>query len=187
MFWPSDEYSGMTLVVKSTADSHTISQRVQEAVSHIDKEEPVSEPQTLQALIDQSIAQRRFNAYLLSGFAGLSIILALVGIYGLITYIVSSRSREIAIRLALGAQHGHVLRLLILTILPFAVVGIVLGMVLSVSLTKVTASLLFGISALDPMTFILLPAVMILVIVLACLHPAKRALRIDPNHVLRQE
>jgi putative ABC transport system permease protein len=187
MFWPSDEYSGMTLVVKSTADSYTISQRVQEAVSHIDKEEPVSEPQTLQGLVDQSIAQRRFNAYLLSGFAVLSVILALVGIYGLISYIVSSRSREIAIRLALGARPGHVLRLLLLTILPFAVVGIVLGMALSVSLTKVTASLLFGISALDPVTFILLPAAMSLVIVLACLHPAKRALRIDPNHVLRQE
>lgn len=187
MFWPSDEYSGMTLVVRATADSHIISRSVQEAVSRIDKEEPVSEPQTLQDLVDQSIAQRRFNAYLLSGFAGLSVVLALVGMYGLISYIVSSKSRDIAVRLALGAQHGHVLRLLLFAILPFAFIGILLGMALSFSLTKLMASLLFGISAVDPVSFILLPVALFVLTVMACLRPATRAVQIDPNQVLRQE
>jgi putative ABC transport system permease protein len=187
MFWPTDEYSGMTLTVRATADSRTILQRVQEVVSRIDKEEPISEPETLQDLVDQSIAQRRFNAYLLSGFAGLSVVLALVGIYGLISYIVSSRSRDLAIRLALGARHGHVLRLLLFAILPFSFIGILFGMALSFSVTKVMARLLFGISALDPVSFILLPVALFVLTVIACLRPATRAGQINPNQVLRQE
>ncbi len=187
MFWPARQYREMTLVVRTAGDPRTASQALRSAVAEIDKEQPLSDVQTLQQMVDHSIAQRRFNTYVLSGFAGLSIILALVGVYGLISYIISSRTREISIRLSLGAQRMHVLWAVLAPIVPFAAIGIFLGLLLSFLLRKLVVSLLFGISPLDPITYVTLPAMIAMLILCTCLRPGWKAAHIDPIKTLRQE
>jgi putative ABC transport system permease protein len=187
MFWPAREFSEMTLALKTATDPRAVLQSMRQVVSEIDKEQPLSDVQTLQHMVDHSIAQRRFNTFLLSGFAGLSIILALVGVYGLISYIISSQTRNIGIRLTLGAQQKHIFSNLILEILPFAISGVLLGLLFSSLTKKLIASLLFGVSALDPATYVILPIVLLILVFLTCLLPVWRAARVEPIKVLRHE
>jgi len=156
-------------------------------VAEIDKDQPVSDAQTLQYMVDHSISQRRFNMLLLSGLAGFAIVLALAGVYGLISYVISSRSRDLGIRLALGAQRKHVFASLLSQILPFAAIGIVFGLLLSLLTKQFITTLLFEISALDPATYIALPIALMALAVLTCAFPAWRAARTNPVKILRQE
>ncbi len=187
MFWPARQFPELTLVVRTTSDPSGVLPTLQKAVAEIDKEEPLSDVQTLQHMVDHSISQRRFNMLLLSGFAGLSIVLALVGVYGLVSYIISLRTRDIGIRLTLGAQRKHIFSSLVLEILPFAATGILLGLLLSLLAKKLITDLLFAISAVDPATYFSLPIVLMALALLTCLVPAWRAARMDPANVLRQE
>ena len=185
MFWPARQFSDLTLVVRTKENMGATLLEVRQAVANIDKQQPISDVQTLQQMVDHSIAQRRFNTYLLGVFAGLSIILAVLGVYGLLSYVIAFHNRDIGIRLALGAQRLDIGRFLIGAMLPFAITGIVLGVLLSFLLKALIAHLLFGINVLDPITYTSVPAVMALVIVSACLHPSWRAMRIAPAEALR--
>ena len=187
MFWPTRQFSEMTLVVRTPMKSSIALQKVRQAIVEVDKEQPLSDIQTLQQIVDHSVAQRRFNTYLLTGFAGLSIFLALVGVYGLISYAISSRKKEIGIRLALGAQRTNIWQFLFFAAFPFTALGIFLGLLLSFLLKRLITNLLFGISALDPVTYVAVPVAMVFLILVACVRPSLRAARTPPSDVLRQE
>jgi ABC-type antimicrobial peptide transport system permease subunit len=187
MFLPARQFPEMTLAARTTAAPATVLPMLQQSIAEIDKEAPLSDVQTLELMINHSISQRRFNMLLLSGFAGLSIILALVGIYGLISYTISSRARDIGIRLTLGAQRRHILGSLVLQILPFVMTGIILGLVFSFLAQKLIAGLLFGIATLDSGTYVSLPLILLALALAICAFPGWRAARLEPVSVLRQE
>jgi putative ABC transport system permease protein len=187
MFWPARQFSDMTIVARTVNDPAATLPALPKVVAEIDKDQPVADVQTLQYMVDHIISQHRFNMLLLSGLAGLGIVLALAGVYGLISYVISSHQRDLGIRLALGAQRKHVFSALLLQILPFAAIGVVLGLLLSLLTKRLIADLLFEISALDPATYIALPIALMTLAVLTCALPAWRAARMNPVKILRQE
>jgi putative ABC transport system permease protein len=139
------------------------------------------------AYLAQSIAQRRFNMLLLAVFAGLALLLAAVGIYGVISYSVAQRQREVGIRMALGARPGHVLALIVRQGMRPALLGLVAGIFAAAGLTRFMRSLLFQVSANDPLVFIGVALVLALVAAAACFFPARRAAHLDPVITLRSE
>jgi putative ABC transport system permease protein len=187
MFWPASQFPDMTLVLKTASDPAAVMTSLQKTVADIDDQQPLSDVQTFTHIVEQSISQRRFNMLLLSGFAALSIVLALVGVYGLVAYMISSRLRDIGIRITLGAQPKHVFYSLVLEILPFAAGGILIGLFLAILAKKLISGLLFGVSALDLPTYVSLPLVLIALAVIVCVLPAARAARTEPANVLRHE
>jgi predicted permease len=191
MFWPARDFQEMTLALRTAGDPAAATTTLQKAVAEIDKDQPLSDVQTFAHIVAHSISQRRFNMLLLGGFAGLSILLALVGVYGLVSYIISSRLRDIGIRVTLGAQPKHVFSALVLEILPFAATGLVLGVLASLLMSllakKLITGLLFGISAFDLPTYLGLPLALIALAVVTCVLPAARAARTEPANVLRHE
>lgn len=187
MFWPTRGYSEMTLAMRTYGQSTALIPSLRQTISTTDKELPLSDVQTLRQMVDHSIAQRRFNTFLLSIFAGLGILLAVVGVYSLISYIVSSQTRNIGIRSALGARPQHILAALIFQIVPFAAAGLFLGLILSFITRKLIANLLFGVSVLDPMAYLSSPVILMVLILLACLRPVWRASRLEPAQILRRE
>ena len=138
-------------------------------------------------LVSEAAARRRFQTTLLTAFSGMAMLLGMVGIYGLLAYSVKQRTAEIGVRIALGAPRGHVLRMILRQGLQLTVVGLLLGLAGALALTRVLASSLFGVSALDPITFAAVPALLLLVTIAACLVPARRAAKVDPMRTLRYE
>jgi putative ABC transport system permease protein len=137
-------------------------------------------------ILDRSLASRRFSADLVGGFAGLAVLLASIGIYGLLAYMVSQRSREIGIRMALGAGRGGVLKLFLQKGIVLAGLGIVAGMVVSASTASLMGSLLYGVRPHDPAVFVIVPLLLFAVAVLASYLPARRATKVDPMIALRE-
>jgi putative ABC transport system permease protein len=135
----------------------------------------------------ESVLAQRFSMTLLGVFAGMALVLASVGIYGVLSYIVGQRTREIGIRIALGARRSHVLRWVMVEGAQMAVVGVVVGVVAALGLTRLMAGLLYGVSAVDPVTFACVAGVLLIVALVACYIPAYRAMRVDPIVVLREE
>ena len=133
------------------------------------------------------MASQRFNAGLFGGFAALAMILAAIGIYGVLAYSVNQRTREIGLRMALGAERSDVLRLILRQGMTLAVEGMALGLAGALALTRVLRSLLFGVSATDPFTFVGITLLLTAVAFLACYWPARRAARVDPMEALRYE
>jgi ABC-type antimicrobial peptide transport system permease subunit len=158
---------------------------IREALRSIDPKLPISELKTLQALVDKAVSPRRFLVLLLAGFAGFALLLASLGIYAVISYSVTQRVQEIGIRMALGASAVDVQRRILLRTLGLAALGLALGMVASRALTSTLESLLFGVTAGDPVTFVEIGALLIVVAALAGYFPARRASRIDPMVALR--
>ena len=156
-------------------------------ITTMDKEQPVYNIRPMTQLLDESVARRRFNMMLLGGFALLALLLASIGIYGVISYTVAQRTREIGIRIALGAQIGDVIRLILKQGLLLALVGLAAGLVVAFFITKLMSSLLFGVSATDPVTFGTVALILFIVALLACYIPARRAANVDPNVALRYE
>jgi putative ABC transport system permease protein len=179
----------LTLVVRAAggADPAALTAAVRGAVQAVDPEQPVFDIKTMDQWISETIAQRRLNMILLGIFALVALLLAAVGIYGVISYSVTQRTHEIGVRMALGAQRSDVLKMILGQGIGLTLAGIGIGLVGALFLTRLMASLLFGVSAADPLTFIIVPILLTAVSLLACYIPARRATRVDPMIALRYE
>ena len=180
-------FDAQDLVVKTDVDPASLAATVRNAVWEIDKDQPVSNIKTMEEILADSIARQRFSMLLLAIFAAVALVLAGVGIYGVMSYSVAQRTREIGIRMALGAQTGAVLKLAIGYGMKLVIAGLVIGLIAAFALTRVMATLLFGVTATDPMTFALISLLLIAVAVLASYVPARRATRVNPIIALRYE
>jgi len=188
-YWPHPEltYSQMTLAIRTTGDPMHLSLAVQQQLRELDKDQPVSQIRTMDQWMADSTSQARFNTVLLATFAGVALLLAVVGIYGVMAYSVTQRTREFGIRMALGAQIADVLRLVTREGFSLALAGVALGLILSLAMTQLLRSLLFQVSALDPWVFGGVAALLSVVALGACLIPARRATHVDPMVALRYE
>jgi len=184
-----DANNYMDFVVRTTGNPVVALGQVRAALSQIDQQLFPIQPQTMDQIIDQSPAVflRRYPSYLIGCFAALALLLASIGLYGLVSYSVSERTREIGVRVALGAQQEDVLRLVLSHGLRLAVVGVVVGIVAALGITRLMSSLLYNVQASDPVTFFGVAVLLSLVGLLACYMPARRALRVDPVVALRHE
>ena len=175
------------LVVRTKSDPALIASAVRKAVWSVDKDQPVSNVRTLDQVFAAAISQERFQALMLGLFAALALLLACVGLYGVISYAVVQRTHEIGVRMALGAQPLDVLRLVIRQGMMLTLAGLVAGIVAGTFVTRVLSDLLFGVTPRDPLTFAGVPVLLLVVAFLACYIPARRATRIDPLTALRCE
>src|ERR1700723_1284227 len=177
----------MRLVVRSDGDPTLLTGAVRGVVESVDPNQPVTEVSSMDEFLAIVMAQRRLNMALLAFFAAIAAILAAVGIYGVMSYVVTQRSHEIGIRIALGAEPRDVLRMIVGEGMKLAVLGLVIGLVAAVIVTKYLESQLYGIRARDPLTFVSVAAGLSLVALAACYFPARRATRVDPLSALRYE
>lgn len=175
------------LVVKTDVEPASIAATVRNAVWSVDKDQPVSNIQTMEEILADSIARQRFSMLLLAIFAAVAMVLAGVGIYGVMSYSVAQRTHEIGIRMALGAQTGAVLKLAVGYGMTLVIIGIVIGLVAAFLLTRLMSTLLFGVTATDPTTFTLISLLLIGVAAIASYIPARRATKVDPIIALRYE
>jgi len=178
---------GVALVLRTTGDPLSLATSLRRAVHEVDPALPVYQVMTMDERLSNSVAARRFNLLLLGGFAVLALVLAGVGVYGVISYVVTARTHEVGIRMALGAQRVDVLRLFIKQGMVRVLIGVGLGLFGAFALTRVMTSMLFGVSANDPTTFAVVASLLCLIAVMACYFPARRAARVDPLVALRHE
>jgi putative ABC transport system permease protein len=177
----------MNLIVKSSVAPAALASAVREVVNTIDKDEPLAQTSTMEQLVSDSVATRRVTLVLLGLFSGLALILAAIGIYGVISYSVAQRTQEIGIRVALGAQRNGLMAMILKQGLRTALLGIGIGLVAALGLTQLMKSLLFGIGATDPLTFVSVAATLLFVALAASYLPARRAMRVDPLVALKYE
>jgi putative ABC transport system permease protein len=176
-----------TIVVKTDNQSVAMTNAIRNEILAVDKDQAVFNVTTLEQLLGESILLRRFFMLLLAGFALLALGLAAVGIYGVMSYVVTQRTPEIGLRMALGAQVSDVLRLIVGNGMKLALIGIAIGLAGACALTRLLAELLFGVSATDARTFVVVSGVLAAVVLLACYIPARRATKVDPLVALRYE
>jgi putative ABC transport system permease protein len=177
----------MTVVIAAAGDPLALAPAVEREVSRLDKALPVSDVATLEQVLDERLSARRFQAFVLALFAAVALALAVVGIYGVVSYHVELRTQEIGVRMALGAPAERILRMVVGQVLALALPGLAVGLAGALVLTRFLRSLLFGVSASDPATFATVAALLAAVAVAAGLPPARRAARLDPVEVLRRE
>jgi putative ABC transport system permease protein len=182
-----DPAGSMDVVLRTIGDPLALSNSAREAVWSLDRDLPIPRIQTMEQNLSARVAQRRLNMLLLGLFASVALILAAVGIYGVMSYAVTQRRNEIGIRMALGAQAGDVVGLVLKHGMALTLVGVAIGLISTFMLTRLMASLLFGVSATDPITFAAIAALLIGVALVACWIPARRATRGDPMAALRCE
>jgi putative ABC transport system permease protein len=175
------------LIVKSRIDSRSLADPMRRQVMLVDKDQPLFSIQTMQDVVADSVSNRAFQTVLLGLFAAVAMTLAIIGIYGVISHSNAQRTHEIGIRMALGAQRRDVMRLILVQGARLALVGIAIGLLAAFGLTRLMASLLYGISPSDPLTFAIVAIVLLGVALLACYIPARRAMRVDPMVALRYE
>ena len=175
----------MTVVVRASGDARALQRSVRGVVQALDKNAPVYGVRTVEEILDRSVATPRFNTLLLGLFAAVALVLTAVGLYGVISCSVSENTQQIGIRVALGAQRGDVLRLIVGQGLMLAIAGVVIGLVASYGLTRLMSSLLFGVGSTDPWTFTGVAVLLMFVTALACYVPARRAMDVDPMEALR--
>jgi putative ABC transport system permease protein len=176
-----------TLIVRTQGDPMALSGSLRSAVWAVDKDQPVWKIRTEESLLDLSVGPRRFLMLLLEIFSALSLVLATIGIYGVISYSTGQRIQEIGVRIALGAQKRDVLRLVLGEGLWIAALGVGIGALAALGLSRFLASQLYGVSAGDPGTFAAAAALLTLVSLLACYIPARRATKVDPISALRHD
>ena len=177
----------MALAVRTAADPASISNAVREQVVAMDRDLPLYHIATMDQLVSESVAQPRLNLSLIAAFAALALLLAAVGVYGVMAYAVSQRTQEFGIRMALGASRSDVLKQVILEGGRLAALGLALGLVAALALTRLMASLLYGVAPSDPVALIAAAVVLAVVAFAACYLPARRATRVDPMEALRYE
>jgi len=189
LYVPIDQMpmNSMTMVIHTTPEPLSLSNAVRDQVLAIDPNQPIYDVRTMEQRVAEVLSISRALMFLFSSFAGLALILAAVGIYGLVSYSVSQRTHEIGIRMALGAQRGHVWRLILRTGVILALGGIGIGVAGAIALTRFLSSLLYGVTATDTMTFVIVSVALFAIAVAACLIPARRATRVEPLIALRHD
>ncbi len=188
-YWPQPEltYSGMTMVIRTQGDAGSLAPAARGVISSIDPEQPIGEVSTMEGLLSKSVSRSRFSAVLLTIFSLVALVMASVGIYGVMSYSVQQRTHEIGLRMALGAQQSHVLGLIVRQGVFLGLVGVTAGLIASFGLTRMVASLLFEVPATDLKTFAAVAVGLFLMTLIACYVPARRATKVDPLVALRYE
>jgi len=177
----------MTLIVRGPSDSQNFAGVLREAVATLNREVPVTEVQTLRAVVSNSVSAPRSTMFLFAIFAALALVLGTIGIYGVISYSVAQRTPEIGVRMALGAQPSDIKLLIFAQGTRIALLGVVIGIAGALILTRLMTKLLYGVTASDPMTFIAVSLLLTMIALAACYIPARRAVRLDPSVALRYE
>ncbi|MEO8727426.1 MAG: FtsX-like permease family protein, partial [Acidobacteriaceae bacterium] len=177
----------MSLVVRTRGEPENLAPAVIRSVHEVDAAEPVVDVMTMDDILAVSLLQRRFNMLLLVVFAGLALVLGAVGIYSVLAYAVKQRSREIGIRMALGAPSGNVLRLIVMEGMKPTLIGLAIGLAGALALGRILANLVYGVRATDVVTFAAVTVLLLAVGLLACLVPAYRATKLQPVKTLREE
>jgi putative ABC transport system permease protein len=177
----------MNIVVRAAADPMNLVAALRDRVSAVDKNETLSAARSMDDVLGASVSQPRFSSQLLGMFAALALILAAIGLYGLMAYSITQRKNEIGIRMALGARREDILRLILRQGLRLTLIGMGLGLVASLFLTRVLSSMLFTVGPTDPQTFMLVALLLAGVALAACFIPARRAAMVDPMVALRYE
>lgn len=185
-FW-SDMRWNMRLMVRSTIDDNNIAAAVRREVQAVDPAQPIYAVNTMNLVIENTVKDKSVNTTLLTVFAGVSLLLAVIGVYGIMSYTVAQHTREIGIRMALGAQPRSILKLIVGRGLVLVSIGVLIGVLASFGLTRFIENMLFGVTPTDPLTFVMIVALLGFVALLACLIPAQRAMRVDPIVVLRHQ
>src|SRR5687767_6804595 len=175
----------MFLVAKTSVEPLSLVRPVQRQVRALDRNQPIAEVQTLDARVSGSLSRQRFHTFMLTLFASLGMLLAVVGIYSVLSYSVSQRSHEIGIRMALGAQSGDVIRLILRRGMGLAGLGMLIGLSAAFAFTRVMEGLLYGVAPTDPLVFAVIAVGLILLALVASYLPARRAARFDPMITLR--
>jgi len=188
-YWPHPElaYTAMTLVVRTSGDPSSYASIVERQIQAIDQDQPVSDVRTMDQWVARTLAQARFSSLLLAAFAGVALLLAAIGIYGVMSYAVSQRTAEIGIRLALGAERRDILSMVLGNAARLTAIGLALGIGLALALNRTIATLLFDVTPTDPLTFSGVVVVLGAVALLATFVPARRASRIAPVEALRYQ
>ena len=188
VYVPLNQFLGrsLSLALRTSLPTSTLEAQIRGAIQSVDPGLPVFNLTSMNEVLDASLASRRFSANLVAGFAGGALLLASIGIYGLLAYMVGQRSREIGLRLALGAQRADVLRLVLGKGVVLGGLGIVTGMILSASAASMMARLLYGVRPHDPAVFLIMPLLLLVVAALASYLPARRATKVDPMIALRE-
>ncbi len=176
----------MSLVLKTKGDPLALAGAIRETVRGLDRNLPVSDIRSMDEVTANALSQPRFTTLLLGLFAALALTLAAIGIYGTVSLLVAERTQEMGIRLALGAERGTILRLILGQGMMLAAAGLALGLAGAAFLTRLLGSLVYGVGTLDPITFTAVPALLAAVAVIACLAPAQRAASVDPVLTLRR-
>jgi predicted permease len=182
-----DYRSNMILVARTAVEPEQMSQSVRAEVAALDPEIPIFDVKTLEEHVGISLFLQRMAATLLSIFGLLALSLAAIGLYGVMAYSVSQRTRELGIRISVGAERRDIFKLIVGQGLAISVVGLLAGLVASLAVTRLTANLLYGVSTTDPVTFIGIALLLLCVTLLACYFPARRATKVDPTIALRAD
>jgi putative ABC transport system permease protein len=175
-----------TFVVRGSANAEDLTAAIRAAVLEVDPEQPISGVSTMQKVLTDSLGDRRFNMLLLGGFAGAALVMAAVGLYGVLSFSVAQRTREIGLRRALGAQPSGVVRMVVSEGLGLVVLGLVLGGIASIGLGRFISTQVYGVSTFDPMSYASGAILVGAVALFACLVPARRAAKTDPMVALRR-
>ena len=178
---------GMRVVVRSRGSAPAVFDSIRHAVQQMNREQVVSDVQTMDQIISTSIASRRFSMILFGAFAALALLLSSIGIYGVISYLVGQQTREIGLRMALGAQRRDVFQLILGKGVKSALLGVAIGIAAALALTRLMAGMLYGVTATDPLTFVVVALLFMTIALAACYIPARRAMRVDPMVALRYE
>jgi putative ABC transport system permease protein len=188
MYFPTYQMPWMNVAIRlKGGDPAGLAAAVRKEVQTIDPDEPIAAVKTMDVWLEESVAAPRYRTILLALFALVALLLASTGIYGVMAYSVSQRTHEIGVRMALGARQLDVLKLVVRQGMTLVVLGVALGIVGAIALTRVMASLLFGVTAKDPITFVVVGTLLTLVAFVACYLPARRATKVDPLVALRYE
>jgi putative ABC transport system permease protein len=184
---PFGDWHAMNLALRTQADPSSLAAAILAQVHSLDPDLAVANIRTMTQVISSSVAGARFNTILIGTFAGVALFLAAIGVYGVLAYTVTRRTHEIGIRMALGAKREDVLRLVVGQGLKLTFIGVAIGAVVALALTRFLASLLYGVKPADPLTFVLVSVALAGAAALACYLPARRAAKVDPMVALRYE